>query len=444
MLDAIGVSSFEELLAPVPETFRLTGPLELYGPRSEYEIARWMGELAARNRHGGSTRSFLGGGSYDHMVPAAIDHVSFRSEFYTAYTPYQPEVAQATLTAIYEFQTMMSELTGMDLANASLYDGGSALAEAALLATAVSKRKRVVVAGPLNPGYREVLETFSREQGIEVVCDPCPDGVIDRDWVTGQLAVETGALVLQVPNFFGIVEDVAPVFDAARASGAVCVQVFEPHALALYRSPGSVGADIAVAEGLSLGSSPSFGGPALGLFACNQRFVRYVPGRLVGETVDRNGKRAYVLTLQTREQHIRREKATSNICTNQGLLALRATLYLSLMGPEGMREAAQQCLERSHYIAQRLGDLEGFSLPFGRHHAFHEFVLECPIPAAEVIRRCLDHGVVPGIDMARYPKVWGDAQERWLLVCATEKNLRPDLDALVDAVRASVGEAAGV
>ena len=434
MLAAIGASSFEALLAPVPEAFRLRRPLNLPGPKSEFEVARRLGAMAEKNGHTDRRRVFLGAGIYDHIVPAAVDHLSFRSEFYTAYTPYQPEVSQGTLIATFEFQTMMAELTGMDLTNASLYDGATALAEAALLAVSVTKRKRLVVAGPLHPHYLQVLTTFCQGQDISIAVDPAPDGTVGREWVRDALGGEPAAVIAQGPNFFGIVEDLTDLFAEARAAGARAIQVFEPHALALYKTPGSMGADLAVGEGISLGTAPSFGGPALGLFTAREEFVRYVPGRLIGETLDRDGKRAYVMTLQTREQHIRRERATSNICTNQGLLALRAVIYLSLMGPEGMRETAEQCLERAHHAAERLDALDGFRL---RHAApfFHEFVLECPRPAREIVRGCLARGVIPGVNLGRFADLGPEGADRLLLVCVTEKHSREDLDALVDAVK---------
>ena len=443
MLRTIGVKSFEELLTPMPEAFRLARPLDIPGPESEYEIARWMESLAARNRHGGNTRVFLGAGSYDHIIPAAVDHLSFRSEFYTCYTPYQPEVAQATLAAIFEFQTMMSELTGMDLANASLYDGASAVAEAALLSASVTGRSRIVVAGPMHPNYVQVLETFAHGQNIEVILEPGHTGGLDEAALLPHIDERTAAVIVQTPNFFGGVDDPRTVFAAARAAGAHSICVFEPHALALLATPGELGADIAVGEGLSLGTPPSVGGPALGLFACKQEFVRYLPGRLVGETVDRDGKQAFVLTRQTREQHIRREKATSNICTNQGLLALRATIYMALLGPDGMTEVARQCMERAHYAAERLTALDGFRLhnpgPF-----FHEFVLECPVPAGELAHRCLADGVIPGLDLGRFPERWGPKQKNLLHVCVTEKNLREDIDALAASMKRAVAEVARV
>jgi glycine dehydrogenase subunit 1 len=431
MLAAMGAACYEALLSPVPETLRLPGLLDLPAPRSEYEIAREFEALAARNEVPGRVLAFLGAGSYDHFVPAAIDHLAFRSEFYTAYTPYQAEVGQGTLTAIFEFQSMVAELTGLDLANASLYDGATALAEAALLSASMTGRSRIAVAGPLHPHYEEVLRTYCRGQGIEVTTDPAPLGTVDRGRLRDALG-GAAALVAQCPNFFGIVEDLTDLFAEARAAGAKAIQVFQPHALALYRTPGEMGADLAVGEGLSLGTPPAFGGPALGLFTARMDFARHIPGRLVGETVDRRGRRAYVMTLRTREQDIRRAKATSNICTNQGLLALRATIYLSLLGPEGLREVAEQCLEKSHYLADALGSKPGFRLPFTAPF-FQEFVVECPRPAAEMVAGARASGVIPGVDLARFPGAPAASRNR-LLVCVSEKHTRADLDRLVQAL----------
>ena len=438
MLRAIGAASFDDLIAPVPAKFRLRGPLGLPGPKSEFEVARLLEGMASRNGHGGNRLSFLGAGAYDHFVPAAVDHLCFRSEFYTAYTPYQPEVSQGTLAVIFEFQTMVAELTGMDIANASLYDGATALAEAALLAAATTGRRRIVAAGPFHPHYLQTLRTFCREQDIEVVADPAPQGIVDRAWLAATLSVETAAVAVQTPNIYGIFEDATEAFAMAHSAGARAIAVFEPHALPLYKTPGAMDADLAVGEGMSLGTPPSFVAPALGIFAAKKEFARQVPGRLIGETVDRNGLRAFVMTLQTREQHIRREKATSNICTNQGLLALRAAIYLSLLGPQGMRETAEQCLERAHYAAERLAALPGFKLRFGAPF-FHEFALECPRPAREIVRGALARGVLAGVDLGSLPEALPglrpEGADRLLLVCVTEKHSREDLDVLVAVVK---------
>jgi len=439
MLAAIGVDSFEDLLRAIPPSLRLPGLLELPGPRSEYEVARHLESLAAVDAGGPGERFFLGGGIYDHWVPAAIDHVASRSEYYTAYTPYQAEVGQATLTAIFEFQSMLAELTKMDLVNASMYDGASALAEAALMAYRVNGRKRILVAGPLHPNYLQVLRTYTRETGIELLVDPAPGGFTDREWVAARLDDSIAALVLQSPNFFGGVEDGEELFAAAGQVGALAIHVFQPHALALYRTPGEMGADIAVAEGQALGSPPSFGGPGLGIFAARRKYARRIPGRLIGETVDRDGKRCFVMTLRTREQDIRRAKATSNICTNQSLLALRATMYLALLGPEGLRETAELCLENAHYARDAVIALDGFSavhdVPF-----FREFAVHCPRPAAEIVASARQRGVHPGVDLGRFDSAWNDR----LLICCSEKHERRDLDELTAALRAAAEEVAHV
>lgn len=439
MFKTIGVSSFEELLAPVDPKFLLKEALDLPPAKSELEVDRYLSTLAALNHVDPQYRSFLGAGAYDHMVPTAVDHVSSRSEFYTAYTPYQPEVGQGTLTTIFEFQTMMLELTGMDVANASLYDGASALAEAVMLSVATTKRKRVLIAGPIHSHYLQVLETYCKHQGITVSTDPAPEGGVDFAWVKQELREDVAAVVAESPNIYGIVEDHTSLFQTAREAGALGISVFQPQALVLYKTPGEMGADLAVGEGRSLGSHPQYGGPALGLFACSQKYVRYAPGRLIGETVDRHGKRAYVMTLQTREQHIRRAKATSNICTNQALLALRATIYLSLMGPTGMLGVAEHCAQKAHYLAGRLKDLPGFSLPYDKPF-FREFVLECPRPAKDMIAAGLDKKLIPGVDLGRFDP----AHKNRLLVCCSEKHTRQDLDDLVEALKEAAQEVARV
>ena len=438
MLHAIGVPSFEHLVAQVPEELRLKAPLSLPPAKSELEVIRYFADLAGQNKVGPGYRVFLGGGAYDHMVPTAVDHVSFRSEYYTAYTPYQPEVAQGTLTTIFEFQTMMAELTGMDLANASLYDGASALAEAVLMAAAIKKTPRVLVAGVLHPHYLQVLNTLCAGQGIEVVCENPEGGNVDPKWAEEHLRQKSAALVLQSPNFFGLVEDGTSLFRLAKDSGALAISVFEPHSLALYKTPGEMGADLAVGEGRSLGSPLQYGGPALGLFAASGDYVRYIPGRLIGETVDRNGKRAYVMTLQTREQHIRRARATSNICTNQGLFALRATIYLSLMGPQGLTGVAEQCLERAHYLAQGVQGLDGYSLAYDGPF-FQEFVVRCPVPVADIQHAADGVQIIPGIDLGMFKKEW----KNLMLVCCSERHTKEDLDSWLH-VLAEVREAAHV
>ena len=428
MLAAIGVARFEDLLAAVPEEVRLTRPLDVPGPLSEIEARQRFGERARAN-DGDRAVSFLGGGLYDHYIPAAVDAIAMRSEFATAYTPYQPEVAQGSLTAMFEFQSMIVELTGTEVANASLYDGATAAVEAALLARHQTGRARIVVAGALHPHVREVLRTYL-ERDVTVVEDrggPCA-----REDLAAALGPDVAAVLYQHPNFFGLLEDPRELHALAHEAGALAVAVCDPVALALLEPPGLTGADIVVGEGQSLGNAPSFGGPLLGFFACRQSLVRRMPGRIAAQTVDRHGRRGFVLTLQTREQHIRREKATSNICTNQGLLALRATIHLGLLGKLGMTEVAELCVQKSHHAAERAAALPGYRLP----HAgpfFREFVLECPGEAADVVRAGREAGLLPGVDLGQFRPAW----RRWLLVAVTEKRSAAEIDRWV-AVLAGV------
>ena len=438
MLERIGVPSFEALLEAVPASVRLTRPLGVEGPLSEIELRRRFGGWAASNP-GAGCASFLGGGCYDHYVPAAVNALAMRSEFATAYTPYQPEVAQGSLTAIFEFQSMIAELTGMDVANASMYDGATATVEAALLARQQTGRSRVVVAGTLHPHYREVLRTYLEDRALTFVADR--GGQCAPEDVQQALGGDAACLVYQYPNFFGLLESPHALHQLAHGAGALAVAVCDPIALALLEPPGAArdglpGADIVVGEGQPLGNPPSFGGPALGFFACRQSLVRRMPGRLAAETVDKAGKRGFVLTLQTREQHIRREKATSNICTNQGLMALRATIYMGLMGRQGMREVAELCVQKSHHAAALAAKLPGYR----RAHEgpfFREFVLECPRPAAEVVRVARARGIDPGVDLGRF----GDAWKRWLLVAVTEQRSAEEITRWADALR-EAGEGA--
>ncbi len=318
---------------------------------------------------------FLGGGSYDHFVPAIVDYVASRGEFYTSYTPYQPEASQGNLQVFFEYQTMITQLTGMDVSNASLYDGGSAATEAVLMSlTATGRHGRVVTAASVHPEYRQILATYLANLGVELVTIDTPNGTIEPEALAAAVNGETACVLMQHPNFFGCLEPVERLTEIAHAAGALAVVSVDPISLGLLKRPGQYGADIVVAEGQSLGSPMSFGGPYLGIMACRESFVRRMPGRIAGETVDRRGKRCFVLTLQTREQHIRREKATSNICTNQGLFALRAAVYLAALGPQGIRETAELCLRKSHYAAKKLTDKSSLSLAFQRP-TFKEFVV---------------------------------------------------------------------
>ena len=421
MLEAIGVDRFEDLLAAIPREVLLEQPPPIEGPLSEIEIRRRFGRLARSNDADHSV-SFLGGGVYDHYIPAAVNALAMRSEFATAYTPYQAEVAQGTLTAIFEFQSMVAELTGMEVANASLYDGATAAVEAALLSRAHTGRRRVVVAGAFHPHTIEVLRTYLDPGDLTVVADR--GGQCAPEDLKPALGPEVACVLYQHPNFFGLIETPHAMHTLGEGAGALAVACCDPIALALLEPPGTSGADIVVGEGQSLGNPPSFGGPMLGFFACRQALVRRMPGRLAAQTVDRQGRRGFVLTLQTREQHIRREKATSNICTNQGLIALRATIYLALMGREGLREVAALCVRKSHHAAERAAALAGYRLVHGGPF-FREFVLECPVDAARVCGQGRRDGVLPGVDLGRFRPEW----RRWLLVAVTEQRSVEEIDA---------------
>src|SRR5580765_6659231 len=385
MLKQIGVASIENLFASIPEQLRLRQPLDVPAAMSELELLRRFDELGARNR-AARRISFLGAGAYSHYVPTIVDHLISRSEFFTAYTPYQPEISQGTLQTIFEFQTLVCQLTGMDLANASMYDGSTAMAEAVLMAERVTKRSKVVVSAAIHPQYLEVAHTYVQHAGIDLQyasvdenSGQTPPSMFDS------IDDKTAAIVIQSPNFFGCIEDVAALADKAHAVGALLiVAVTEAMSFGLLRSPGACGADIVVAEGQSFGVPLSFGGPYVGLFATRDKFARQIPGRLVGEAYDKNGRRGFVLTLATREQHIRREKATSNICTNEGLIALAATIYLETMGRRGVQDVANQCAQKAHYTAREIEKLEGFSLPFSAPF-FNEFVVRAPWAASPLL-----------------------------------------------------------
>ncbi|PLX84158.1 MAG: aminomethyl-transferring glycine dehydrogenase [Desulfuromonas sp.] len=431
MLEVIVVGSLEDLFEEIPRSVRLQRPLNLSRPLSESELLRDLRGLAALNATAETHRSFLGGGAYNHFIPAVVDQIISRSEFYTAYTPYQPEISQGTLQAIFEYQTLVCQLTGMDVANASMYDGASACAEAVLMAARATRRKRVILSAALHPEYRETVATYCRYLDVELVTVPfAPDGRTDPAALAPLLDGESAAVVVGYPNFFGAVEDLAVLAEAAHGVGARLVAaVQEPIALGLLKSPGELGADIVAGEGQSFGMPVAFGGPYLGFFAARQKDVRTMPGRLVGETLDKEGRRGFVLTLATREQHIRREKATSNICSNEGLCALMATVYLALMGKSGIREVAVQNLSKAEYAKSAIAALEGFSVPFSAP-TFNEFVVEARQDAGALLGRLEGQKILGGIPLGRY---FPDMSNRFL-VCVTEQNGREEIDALVAAL----------
>ncbi|MBY0512901.1 MAG: aminomethyl-transferring glycine dehydrogenase subunit GcvPA [Gemmataceae bacterium] len=429
MLDTIGATSVADLFAPVPPELRLGRPLDIPPALPEMELTRHVEGLAARNRPAGGLVCFLGGGAYDHFVPTVVDAVAGRGEFYTAYTPYQAEASQGTLQAVFEYQTLVCQLTGLDVANASLYEGGSAVAEAVLMALGATGRAEVLVAASVHPEYRQTLATYVANLNCRVRVLPCPDGTLNPDDVKAAVNDQTACVVAQSPNFFGHLEEMDAIGAAARRTGALFVAGFDPISVGLLKRPGDYGADIAVAEGQGLGVPLGYGGPYLGVLACRDEFVRRIPGRLVGQTTDRNGKRCWVLTLQTREQHIRREKATSNICTNQGLLALRATVYLTALGPQGLRETAGLCLRKAHYAAEQLARVPGVKPKF-RAPFFKEFALSVPGDVGAVLAALRGRGYLAGLPLGRWYADHADG----LTVAVTERRTRAEIDGLAAAL----------
>jgi len=429
MLAAIGVSSVEELFQDVPEAYRFP-ELKLPKAASEMEILDELYAMALKNSSTGCFATFLGAGAYNHFVPSVIPYLAGRGEFATAYTPYQPEVSQGTLQAIFEYQSMIAELTGMDVVNASHYDGATSMAEAAIMAVNVSrgKRRKILVSPWVHPQYRQTLRTYLPGGQVTITGDENPRTNLDD--LKGMLDDETACLIIQNPNFFGELMDVDGLADAVHAAGALLLVVANPIiSLGLLKPPGDYGADIVVAEGQPLGAGLNFGGPYLGVFAAREAYVRRMPGRLVGETTDTEGRRGYVLTLTPREQHIRREKATSNICTNQGLVALMAGMYLAYMGKRGLRAVAEMCYHKAHYAAAEIDKLNGYRVvnyaPF-----FNEFPVKCPKPVAEVNAALLEAGILGGYDLeGDYPHAQNE-----MLVCVTEMNSREQIDRLVAAL----------
>lgn len=428
MLAAIGVTTIEDLFEAVPAAHRFPA-LDLPAPLSEMDVAAELQALAEANEHAGDYAIFRGAGAYHHFIPAAVNHILLRGEFYTAYTPYQPEVSQGTLQAIFEYQSMISVLTGMEAANASHYDGATSLAEAVTVALEATRRKRnkIILSPAINPQYRAVVRTYHQGQNLKFVGD---GGKADITDLTDMLDDNTAMLAVAYPNFFGQIDDLKGLADKVHAAGALLVMVVNPMALALFKSPGELGADIAVGEGQPLGIPLSFGGPYLGFFGVKTDYVRRIAGRIVGETVDQDGKRAYVMTLRPREQDIRREKATSNICTNQGLMALSACVYLSLMGKCGLKTVAELCYHKAHYAAQQINALDGFQVDMSKPF-FNEFVVKCPQPVATINEKLIERGIIGGYDLGQdYPHL-----KAHMLVAVTEMNRKDEIDTLVEALK---------
>jgi glycine dehydrogenase subunit 1 len=430
MLQKIGVGSVEELFQSIPATLRLQRPLNVAPALSEIELQQHMVALGRRDISADDAVCFLGGGAYDHFIPAVVDAVASRSEYYTAYTPYQAEASQGSLQAFFEYQTLICQLTGMDVANASLYDGGSAVAESVLMAATIApKRHRVLIAASVHPEYRRTLDTYLVNLDLKADTLPTPEGFLNPDDLKRAADDNTLCVIVQHPNFFGGLEEVEALAAAAKAKGALFIVSFDPISLGLLKRPGQYGADIAIAEGQCLGNPLVYGGPYLGILACREEYVRKMPGRLVGETLDRNGTRCWVLTLQTREQHIRREKATSNICTNQGLFALRAAVYLAALGPQGLKETAELCLRKAHYAAEQLTKVPGVSLRFKRPF-FKEFTLQVPGDVQGLLSRLLKEGYHAGLPLGR----WYPGLQNSMSVAVTEKRTKAEIDALTAAM----------
>jgi glycine dehydrogenase subunit 1 len=437
MLAAIGVQSVDDLFHDVPAACRFPR-LDLPEPLSEMEIMADLQAMSEENLDTGHFSSFLGAGAYHHYVPRVVDHVISRSEFYTAYTPYQPEISQGTLQSIFEYQSMVCVLTGMEVANASHYDGATSAAEAVIMALNVGrgKRKRVVMSPAVHPEYRAVIRTYTQGMGLELTGDG--DATTPLGKLLELVDDNTSCLVVQSPNFLGQIENLSGVAQRAHAAGALLVVVTDPVSLGLYRPPGDYGADIVVAEGQALGNGLNFGGPYLGMFACRQKHMRKMAGRLVGQTVDKEGKRGFVLTLATREQHIRRARATSNICTNQALCALASAVHMAALGKKGLRKLAELCYHKSHYAADRIAELPGFQVMADKPF-FKEFVVRCPAPVEEVNGYLLEEwGIVGGYDLgSHYPHL-----QNHMLICVTEVVCREEIDFLVEALAAQAEEVA--
>jgi len=416
MLSALGINTIDELFADIPKEFR-NPTLDLPTPLSEMEIQQELGQMAAKNRPMGSGPSFLGAGSYNHFIPAIVKSLITRGEFITAYTPYQAEASQGTLQVIYEFQTLICNLYGMQVANAGMYDGATSLAEATLMACRVTKRERVALANSISPAYIDVIRTYCQSQDIEVeIVDPSNPGFAD----------ETACLVLQYPNYYGYIEDLKTLVNTTHAQGALAVVSCDPTAMGMLQTPGHYGADIVTGDGQSLGIPASYGGPYVGLFATKQEYIRQMPSRLSGRTLDKNGKTGYVLTLQTREQHIRRERATSNICTNEALYALASTIYMAAMGKQGLRQIAELCYHKSHYAANQINALPGYLLPISDPF-FQEFVVQCPDSPSKINKKLMELNILGGLDV-------NEKIPNGMLLCVTEMNSKEDIDALVAAL----------
>lgn len=427
MLMVIGVSSIDDLFKDIKPEYRPQS-FDLPEGQSEFEVFQKVNRLAAKNE--AELISFLGGGYYDHYVPAAVSAIISRGEFYTAYTPYQPECAQGTLQALYEYQSSICALTGMEVSNASLYDGGTALYEAAMMAARITKRNKFVVDGGVSPISREILRTHTNNLDIEFAEAPVKNGKCDREQIEKSLDKNTAALILQNPNFFGAIDNHSDIIEKAHALGILVIASVYPVSLGLLKTPGEMGVDIVVGEGQSLGLSLNFGGPYLGFMATKKKHVRKMPGRIVGETTDQNGKRCFVNTLQAREQHIRREKATSNICTNVSLCALQSLVYMSLLGKQGLKELAQTNVNKAAFLRQQLTQINGVEIKLDTP-TFNEFTVSLPKDASDVVEEMMGRGFIAGLPLGRYY----EGMENAMIVAVTEKRTRKEIESYVQAMK---------
>lgn len=421
LLGVIGVGSFEELLEGIPEKLRLQKPLALPEKLSELEVVRHLEKMASSNKTLDEVANFMGAGAYDHFIPAIVPYLTSRPEFQTAYTPYQAEVSQGTLQSIYEYQSLICRLTGMEVANASMYDGASAVAEAVLLALGATGRRKVLLSRLLHPHYCDVVKAYAGGHDVEFVTIADDNGIIAEDSLRENLS-DAACMVMQNPNFYGIIEPTDKVPDMVHQSGALLIAVVNPISLGLLKPPGEYDADVCVGEGQVLGNSLSFGGPFFGFFAAKKEYVRRIPGRLAAMSVDANGKRGFCLTLQTREQHIRRDKATSNICTNQALCALAGTIYMAALGREGIKEVASLCMNKAHYLHDKLCSVPGVESAYDRHFLM-EFAVKTRVPARQMFDRLAEKKIFAGVPTSRFLR-----DDDYLIVCATEKRTRDEMD----------------
>lgn len=430
MLKACNVDSIDALFEPIPENIRFKGDLNIPRGVSELEILKDTQTLASRNRHCNEMVSFLGAGAYDHFIPTLVDGLAAQTEFLTAYTPYQAEASQGILQLFYEFQTMICQLTGMEVANASVYEFATGAVEAVLMASSITRRKQVVVVDSVHPDILKVLQTYIRQQDIEIIIIPARDGLLDEQVLSKTLNDSTAAVVLQSPNFFGCVERLDKIVPVIHEHGALAIVSFDPLAAGVLKSPGDFDVDIVIGEGQSLGVPLQYGGPYLGLLACREKYLRKMPGRVVGQTKDQQGRRGFCLTLQTREQHIKRERATSNICTNQGLLAIRAAIYMAAMGRKGIQEVSSQCFDKAHYAANEITNLEGYELRF-QAPFFKEFTIRTTHSVKTVLDICRSAGMYGGVPLGRFDEKYADC----FLVAVTEKRSKQEIDHLVAALK---------